>query len=222
MVLRGLPTDNLTRWCLELKDIAEATGCFQVLFPEEAPPVTANTVMLRWTEGTWQHLAWTIQVQNALHILAHFISGPVWALMLANRGADTNSRLLAHPDEAVQLAYDAASGMSAAPVNERQKSRLLFELEHGSAEDYPSEPHYRDAVEWLEVVVHLSADEQAVRLRGAHGISSGEQQRLALDVVRAEKEAEPKEERRRLRRSRALVDLDGAGSSRRVRSKRTE
>lgn len=332
LVLRGLPTDDLTRWRLELRATAAATGCLEVLFPPDetasaapAPALSHHSPNLTGgDDGTWQHLARTLQVRSARAIVARFVSGRVWALMLANLAAgsadalaEPSRLLLARPADALRLAREAAAGLGAAPASARQRSRLLFELEHGAAGDYPSEAHHRDAVEWLEVVVHLSVDERAVRLRRAHAFSGGEeeeeevleeeqferQQRrlasvMALEVQRQHKReeqereeherhqyrlrleaemqrkreqqkqqqfereqferafeahklrereqreqeqsereqhrlaletqrlhlaaAEAKEGRRGLRRSRAPADLDGAGSSRRVRSKQME
>lgn len=42
---------------------------------------------------------------------------------------------------------------------------MLYELENGDPREYPSEVHFRQAKEWLEVAVHLSTGKEAVEAR---------------------------------------------------------
>lgn len=217
-VLRGVPADDIMTWRLELREISQATGCFGILFSSEAPRLDQEDSLARCVHGTWQNLAYQLQVANAVEILTKFISGRVWALMLTNRPGDANTRLLNEPDEAMRLAWPAAAAAPVAPVSERQKSRLLFELTNGDVNDYPSEEHYKDAIEWLEVVVHLSADEEAVGLRR----TALNRELLALQEAaeRESAEEEERERRRSLRRPREQADLDVQELPRRVRNKR--
>lgn len=226
-VLRGVPSDDPLVWRLELREISKATGCFGILFPAEASRPGDDDLRSRYVDGTWQQLAYQLQVASAIQILTNFISGRVWALMLTNRPGDANTRLLADPAEAMSLAWPAAAAAPVTPVSERQKSRLLFELNHGDVDDYPSEEHFRDAMEWLEVVVHLSADEEAVNLRR----TALNRELMALQEASARECAEVegpeedldigREHRRSLRRPREQADLDGGPElPRRVRNKR--
>lgn len=228
---------------MELREVSRATGCHSILFPSESPHPKTEDVLARSCHGTWQNLAYRLQVANAIQILTSFISGRVWALMLTDRPSAAATRLLNSPSEVMSLAWPAAAAVAVAPVSERQKSRLVFELANGDVNDYPSEEHYRDAMEWLEVVVHLSADVEAVELRqAAHNREvtsavrqaaereAGGEESLRGDpfalhepaVRHGAAEGEDRDRRRSLRRPREQAALDGAELlvSRRVRNKR--
>lgn len=239
-VLRGVASDDIFTWREELRETSKATGCHSILFPSEDLHSKTEDILARAYDGTWQSLAYQIQVANAIQILTHFISGPVWALMLTNRPGAEATRLLHRPGEVMSLVVPAASALAVAPVSERQKSRLIFELANGDVDDYPSGEHYRDAMEWLEVVVHLSADVEAVELRqAAHTREVGSSIREAAERVSGQEmslrenlfgplefaarqgaEGEDRERRRSVRRPREQADVDGPELPRRVRNKR--
>ncbi|ROV98383.1 hypothetical protein VMCG_07191 [Cytospora schulzeri] len=171
-VLRGLGSDIFILWRSELEDAADATGCSEILFPDTTPPSYADDeeYFARHTKGTWQNLAWNLQCETATRLLAAFISGPMWAYLLT-RWPNDECPLLGEPDEAVKLAEEAYVRFRSAPATERERSRMLYELENGKPEEYPSDKHFQDAKEWLETAVHSSTTAQAVagrrRLRDA-------------------------------------------------------
>ncbi|KUI55574.1 hypothetical protein VP1G_02938 [Cytospora mali] len=182
-VLRGQRTDKFSLWRDELTEASMETGCFDLLFPQLAPERDLEEWLPCECAGTWQSLALRLKQKTAVQLLSAFVSGPMWAYLLAKW---PNDDLLGHPAEVVQMAKAASVAFSAAPASERERNRMLFELENGKPEEYPSEEHFREAKEWLEVAVHLSTSAESVAARrrarvsvtvkpeAVHGPSMGE------------------------------------------------
>lgn len=161
------PGDPLhSSWLHELKQLAAATGCYAVLFPEDAKDVSDAEIIARCQDGTHQNLALQLQTETASKLVTEYISGRVWAYMLA-LSSDPDVLSMA-PDEAVRWAMEAAQRMAMVPRSERELHRLRFELSNGSPDDYPTQEHYEDGRAWLEVVCRKSARYQNRRWRQSH------------------------------------------------------
>lgn len=220
VVLRGLPTDDIRHWVFEVTKTAQATGCYHLFFPDEAPDDDDDDDQqdAGRVPGTWQNLARELQRQSAGRILTDFIGGRVWALMLADDrggGAGAGAPLLARPALALELAARACAEVAAAPVSEAQRAGMLRELEHGDPVEYPSDEHYGEAMEWLEVAVHLSTSREAVgaRARTRDGVS-----RMQHEVERRRcAEGPPRTPPNPRRRVSAGADLDMPEPERRKR-----
>lgn len=63
------------------------------------------------------------------------------------------------------MAEAASVRFSLAPTTERERSRMLYELENGNPDEYPSEELFQEAKQWLEVAVHLSTTPEAIQAR---------------------------------------------------------
>lgn len=167
-VLRGQKTDRTGIWRCELKKATRATGCFDLFFPDLALECELEELYARHSQGTWQSLARRISHEAATHILSAFISGPMWAYLLIRW---PNESLLDVPDEVVKMADEASLRFLAAPATDRERHKMLYELEHGNPGEYPSDKHFQDARDWLEVAVHLSTCKEAVDARMSGCIS---------------------------------------------------
>ncbi|KUI64641.1 hypothetical protein VM1G_00812 [Cytospora mali] len=161
-VLRGQRTDNISLWRDELTEASIETGCFDLIFPPLAPERALEEWLPCECTGTWQSLAWRLKQKTVVQLLSAFVSGPMWAYLLT---IWPNDDLLGHPAEVVQMAKAASLAFSAAPASERERNRMLFELENGRPEEYPSEEHFKEAKEWLEVAVQLSTSAESVAAR---------------------------------------------------------
>jgi hypothetical protein len=154
-------------WVDQLKGATKATACFDRFFPDLATACDMEDWFARHSAGTWQNLAWNLQHEAAVRILAAFISGPMWAYLLI-RWPNDDLSLLKRPDDAVKLASVASVAsvrFSLAPMTERERSRMLYELENGNPDEYPSEEHFEEAKEWLEAAVHLPTTPEAIAAR---------------------------------------------------------
>lgn len=163
-ILRGLPSDKFSLWIDDLQGATKATACFDRFFPDLAPACEVEEWSARPSSGTWQNLACNLQHETAVRILAAFISGPMWAYLLI-RWPNDDLSLLKHPDEAVKLAEVASVRFSVAPITKRERSRMLYELENGNPDEYPSEEHFEEAQQWLELAMELSTTPEAVAAR---------------------------------------------------------
>lgn len=163
-VLQGRGSDRFCIWVDELKEAAKATGCLDHFFPKLTPEGDIEEWFARHSEGTWQNLAWKLQKETTVRILAAFVSGPMWAYLLI-RSPDDDPPLLSRPHEVVKMAEVASVRFPLAPRTERERNRMLYELENGDPDVYPSDEHFQHAKDWLETAVLLSTSKEAIAER---------------------------------------------------------
>ncbi|KAK7740506.1 hypothetical protein SLS53_005349 [Cytospora paraplurivora] len=170
-VLRGRRSDNWGDWLEDLESATKATGCYDLFFPDMGAEWDEEDLVASRAEGTWQSLAWRLRSHTAVRILGAFISGPMWAYLLTRW--PNEDPLIMRLTSVVDMAAEAYQSFQVAPATERERNKMLYELENGEAREYPSEVHFREAKEWLEVAVHLSTSKEAVeaRKRARNGLS---------------------------------------------------
>ncbi|ROW04635.1 hypothetical protein VPNG_07403 [Cytospora leucostoma] len=215
-VLRGRRSDNWVAWLEDLEGATRATGCYDLFFPDMGEEWPQEDIAASRAEGTWQSLAWRLRSHTAVQILGAFISGPLWAHMLTRW--PNEDPLIDRLPSVVDMAHDAYKRFQVAPATERERNRMLYELENGDPREYPSEAHFMEAREWLEVAVHLSTSKEAVeaRKRARKGLSplrlkveQGQGQALAQPLAEV-----PNSSARRRQRDDAEDALEGPQRSR--------